>query len=938
MKNIRLTFVEHTELNVTERHFGGNIIATEYTSNGRIDDHFRIAIDELDISDLRYPAGQPDVVYEAGLLVNGSLPDHLLNFFRSLEDRAGQVVLVTPAGSSYTGPAELKRFVELVMEDFGPKIRAIEVGNEYWQYQGESAYGTIANESVLAISEAINSSGYDTDIWVQMANATGKGSDFHQHPTLGWHDRTIEANKAILNQLSERALDAIDGLVEHSYNRDTGQILGDEIDSTNMLWLDVETWREHSRRDYDLALTEWNIRTSNEDQLGIKSASTLIHHFENLMKLGADDMHVWSPQHNTSTDLAGSRHVFLDDETGVVVNTVIGATFDLMSSAIVGKHMLNLRDSGSGDLISTHGYANDTEVTVYVASRSEQSEAVSFSTGGFFDGAILRSATKIGYDSSPESSDGVHWFQPAGQFVQSASVIIDGKSYYLNEHDVNASIEVLHISQSEAVADFSFTLLPYEVVQLTYDLPNDQQFYGTALNDRMIYTSGEQMIRALSGNDTVDSGQNSDTVYGGPGNDHIILGAGDDIGYGEDDDDFISGWGGHDTISGGRGNDTVNGFQGDDEIDGNAGNDHLNGNDGDDTIFGSGGFDRIEGGDGADRLHGGNEADQLFGGAGNDSISGGSGFDRLEGGDDNDVLDGGESTDVLFGGNGNDLIFGGDENDRAFGGTGFDTMNGDDGNDTLFGEGQADILSGGSGDDQLFGGNGVDQLLGGAGNDWLDGGIHNDRLRGGDGHDTLSGGAGFDFLEGEGGNDKLYGGNEADRMTGGAGNDTILGENGADYLFGGNGDDLLDGGASTDVVIGGHGTDILIGGHGNDRMIGGTGNDNLDGGTDNDDIYGGAGFDTISGGFGNDRLSGNFNADIFVFHDFHGHDVINDFEFDNFAERIDFRSLSNLDDFSDVLLNINQVGGDVVISTGTNSSVRLKSISIDNLEENDFTF
>ncbi len=938
MKEVRLTSVQDTDFNITERHFGGNIIATEYTSNGRIDDHFLTAIDELDIFDLRYPAGQPDKVYEAGLLDNDRLPNHVVKFFDSLEGRTGQVVVVTPAGSSYTGPVELQRFVELVMESYGSKVRAFEVGNEYWQYQGESDYGKVANEAVLAISAGIDSQRIDTDIWVQMANASGSSSDFHQHPTLGWQDRTIEANKAIIDQLSERALNAIDGVVEHSYNRDTGQILGNEIDATNMLWLDVETWREHTGRDFDLALTEWNIRTSNEDQLGVKSASTLVQHFENLVKLGADDMHVWSPQHNTTTDLAGSRDVLLDDDTGVVINTVIGATFDLMSSSIVGKSLLNLRDSGSGDFISTHGYANDSEATIYVASRSEQSEAISFSIGSVFDGAVLRSATKIGYDSSAGSSDGVHWFQPEKRFVESSSILVDGEKYFLNEHDANAAVDVLRIPTSQEESAFKFTLRPYELVQLTYSLPGDQQFNGTALNDRMIYASGGQIVRAFAGDDTVDSGQSADTVYGGSGNDHLTLGAGDDVAFGEGDNDFISGWGGNDEIFGGQGNDTVYGFQGDDKIDGNAGNDSLRGDDGKDVIFGSAGFDRIEGGNDADRLYGGDHADQVFGGAGNDSLSGGKGFDRLVGGDGHDVLDGGESADVLFGGNGNDLIYGGLYNDRAFGGPGFDTINGDQGNDTLFGEGQADILSGGSGNDQLFGGHGVDQLLGGAGNDFLDGGIHNDRLRGGEGQDILKGGAGFDFLEGDGGNDELYGGNEADRMTGGSGNDTLMGENGIDYLFGGNQDDLMHGGASADVVIGGHGTDTLSGDEGDDRMIGGTGNDLVNGGTGNDEIYGGAGFDTLTGSEGNDTLYGDFNADTFIFADFHGQDVIEDFEFDNFSERIDFQSISAFSDFSDVQGNMTATGVDVVISTGSNSSVRLSNVKIEDLDENDFVF
>ncbi|MFK7835789.1 MAG: calcium-binding protein [Sulfitobacter sp.] len=938
MRTLTLNGAQDTGFEITERHFGGNIIATRYTDDGRTLNSFREAVDELDISDLRYPAGQPDVVYADGLLINGQLPEHVHRFFTSVEDRDGQVVVVTPTFTSYGGPAELERFAELILREYGPQVRSFEIGNEYWQYQGEAEYGAIANDSVLAITRAMNATGVDANIWVQMANASGAGSDFKNHPTLGWVDRTIEANKTIIDQLSAQALDTIDAVVEHSYLRDTNQLLGDEIDATNMLWLDVETWRDHTGRDYDLALTEWNIRTTNEDQLGVKAASSLLHHFGNLVQLGADEMHVWSPQHNTATDLAGADNVIVDEATGVVKNTVTGATFDLMSSHLVGKSLMDMDVGGAYEYISTHGYASDYELTVYVASRSEETETVSFSTGAAFEGAVLASATLIGYDSGPDSSDGVHWFQPEGRFVESQFTIIDGQRYYLDEHDANASLTELGLTNADRTGSFDFELLPYQVMELTYSLSGGSSMIGTAANDRQIFNAGEQFIRSLDGNDTVDVGQEADTVYGGNGDDHIVLGAGNDLGYGENGNDFLSGWGGNDTLYGGNGNDSLFGYQGDDHIDGNVGNDHLRGDDGNDLLFGSAGFDTLEGGNGADRLYGGNNADHLIGGAGNDTLSGAEGFDRLEAGDGDDVLDGGGSTDGLFGGIGNDALFGGDDNDRLMGGAGFDTLNGDAGDDTLMGEGQADVLSGGTGNDALYGGSGVDQLRGDSGDDLLDGGVHNDRLRGGDGNDTLLGGAGFDFLEGEEGNDELYGGNEADRMTGGAGNDTMMGENGVDYLFAGNQDDFVDGGAGADTVIGGHGDDTVLGGGDNDRILGGTGNDAIDGGTGNDTVYAGAGFDTITGGDGNDALYGDFNADTFVFADGHGHDVIHDFEASNMAERIDLRGVSAFSSFANLQQSMRQENADVVITTDGRSSIRIQDAIIEELDENDFVF
>ncbi|MEP5728189.1 MAG: calcium-binding protein [Sulfitobacter sp.] len=938
MVDLRLTDAQDTGFEITERHFGGNIIASKYTDDGRAVDSFLDAVDELDISDLRYPAGQPDAIYADGLLINGQLPDHVHAFFASVDDRPGQVVMVTPTFEAYGGATELERFAQLVLEQYGDKVRSFEIGNEYWQEQGEAEYGTIANDSALAINNAIQTTGIDANIWVQMANASGAGSDFHAHPSLGWIDRTIEANKTIIDQLSPEVLETIDALVEHSYLRDTNQLIGDEIDATNMLWLDIHTWQDHAGREFDLALTEWNIRTSNEEQLGVKAASSLLHHFENLIQLGADEMHVWSPQHNSATDLAGSDFVIVDEDTGVVKNTVTGAAYDLMSSNLVGKNLFDVQVGGADDYISTHAYANDHEATIYVASRSEDVETISFSLGDVFEGAVLSTATLVGYDDSADSSDGIHWFQPEERFVESDYVIVEGERYYLDEHDAQAAIDRVDIGNAAETGTFSFELKPYQVIELTYGFPNGTSVVGTNLDDRQTYDAGAQYVRALEGNDTVNVGIDADTVYGGDGNDHIILGADNDYGSGDAGDDFLSGWGGEDTLTGGEGQDTLYGFQGNDYIDGNVGNDDLRGDDGDDVILGSAGFDTLNGGIGADRLYGGANADHLIGGAGNDTLSGGDGFDRLEAGDGDDVLDGGASTDALFGGIGNDAIFGGDDNDRALGGAGFDTINGDDGNDTILGEGQADVLSGGNGNDEIYGGSGVDQLIGGTGDDLLDGGIHNDRLRGGEGQDTLIGSAGFDFLEGEEGDDVLYGGNEADRMTGGAGNDTVLGQNGQDYLFAGNQDDYVDGGADNDTVIGGHGDDTVLGDSGNDRILGGTGNDTIEGGTGNDTIFAGAGFDTIEGGTGNDELFGNFNADTFVFADGHGQDEIVDFEAANFAEVIDFRGISAFSDFAGLRQSMRQEDNDVVITTDAQSSVRIRNTDIEELDENDFVF
>lgn len=334
--------------------------------------------------------------------------------------------------------------------------------------------------------------------------------------------------------------------------------------------------------------------------------------------------------------------------------------------------------------------------------------------------------------------------------------------------------------------------------------------------------------------------------------------------------------------------------------------------DGDDTVTGNGGDNTISLGAGSDLAHGAEGADL---------IEGDDGFDWLDGGAGADALFGGAQADNLWGGSGDDSLYGEEGNDRLFGGIGDDTGEGGSGDDVFFGEAGRDLGRGGAGDDRLYGGGDADTLEGGDGNDLLDGGFQEDRLIGGLGDDTLEGGAGFDWLEGGDGRDVLRGGAQADNLFGGAGDDTLEGEGGADRLFGEDGNDRITGGGQFD------------------RIWGGEGNDLIDGAGGGDALRGGAGFDTILGGAGDDTLRGDFNADIFVFRDGDGSDVIEDFDASNGFEKIDLTGLSAITDFADLAANhLSQDGPDAIITSGTGEVIRLTGVAMGDLDETDFLF
>lgn len=315
---------------------------------------------------------------------------------------------------------------------------------------------------------------------------------------------------------------------------------------------------------------------------------------------------------------------------------------------------------------------------------------------------------------------------------------------------------------------------------------------------------------------------------------------------------------------------------------------------------------------------------QLMGSTGADTIRASFGEDYISAGSGNDMIQGEGGRDTIYGGNGNDTISGGDSADLVIGGSGNDNLQGNSGADTITGDA------------------GNDAILGGGGNDVIRGGAQEDSIAGGAGDDRIFGDGGFDLLRGGDGNDTLDGGHQADNLYGDAGNDLLLGGAGFDRLFGGDGNDVAEGGDTGDALFGQLGDDTLRGEDGNDRFFGGQGNDSIEGGNGDDAMTGGAGFDRLDGGAGNDLLVGSYNADTFVFRDLaggFGNDTINDFAATNVFERIDLSDVSAITNFSDLMTNhATQVGHNVLIDAGHNSSVLLRGVDMADLDISDFIF
>jgi len=776
MRYIELDTYIDANLEVTGQHFGGNVLYTRNTQAGNPDPNYVMAVDELDIQYIRYPAGQPDVAYIDGVIVDGYLPDHLVNFLESARENGWQVLIVTPTHEAYPGADLIGDFAELIVRDFSDVVHAFEIGNEYWNHQTETSYGQVANDSVLEIADGLRAAGVDKPIWVQMGDAGGWESEFHaRNDDRGWLTRTIEANDTIIDQISGEAFAEIDGVVEHFYLRGGDQFIDTSSLNDQMIGLDYSIWKNYVGENATLNITEWNIRSSNLDQLGIRAASSLVAHFSHIVELGADEAYLWPPHLNTSSDLAGSNEVLVDQETGVVINSVGGAVFDLMSSSLPGLEYLPSGVTGDSQRIVHHLYGGNDRAVVYLSSRSEEIETVHYSLGEYFQGFVLTSALRIGYDSS--TSDGRHYNYRTRSWDQSEVITVLGEDYVINEHDVQATVEALDVSSQMPNEYYEVELLPYQVVELVFEVPDFNVIEGSDSRDIISGSDEDDWILLFNGADSVTAGDGSDTISGGLGDDYINSGSGNDSVEAGDGDDSIRGWGG------------------DDSLFGNAGADDIKGSFGRDVIFGGSGDDTLFGGDWNDTLYGGLGDDLLFGGNGQDWLVTGEGQDTLDGGPGRDTMsfeEAGEGVTVWTGWQtveiGMDIVqFSNFEVVRATGFSDRITVLVDDmefvglgGNDFFdISDGFENTVYAGDGDDKIFVFSGYSNSLhGGAGRDYflileggneVTGGIGDDKFvfnnskpdifhyDQGDGSDVVSG---FDYSE-----DKVYLGRELQDQT-----------------------------------------------------------------------------------------------------------------------------------------------------------------------------
>jgi Ca2+-binding RTX toxin-like protein len=388
------------------------------------------------------------------------------------------------------------------------------------------------------------------------------------------------------------------------------------------------------------------------------------------------------------------------------------------------------------------------------------------------------------------------------QFNPDSGVMLPGPDGILNDNPLTLDVDESADNIVDTNADpVGASLLTPLVVR------NNPATAGTDTN-YLRYTGGDHVV--LGGTDPGNASNPS-------GNDILIAGIGDDTLYGD---------GGNDNLEGGFGNDIINAGAGDDIVRDMGGDDNIKAGNGNDVVHAGPGLDLVMGGKGQDFIVLGTDmGSEVFAGEGNDFILGNKNAERILGNEGDDWLE----TGTFDGAPGDnfDEIFARDEVN------GHDVFLGDGGFDEFIAEG---------GDDIMVGSPGRGKMVGMSGWDWA---TYKDNLSGVDADFTR--GIVFDENPTPPANGTLDGYEGVEGLSGSRFNDTLTGsdvvaEERLPAAQGGTegfqGSALNQAGinriAGLQAVVGAGVTsfsagEIILGGDGSDRIMGRGGDDIIDG-------------------------------------------------------------------------------------------------------------
>lgn len=564
---------------ISEGNFGANFLfdrdAVDEASIGTGGGAYINAVRELDLKTLRYPGGaisettfdldDPNSSVQNGVAVTG-LKDFLQ--FCGAEDAKAIVVLPTVRwlssardGSGHrTSEVDQRQVYTFVMRtlrdahEAGTSLDAIELGNEWWGF-GLTAteYGRVASDLAAIAQRAINNFAdevgrkwVEPDIIVQL----GHGAD------------GTEETADIFSEFNRKEMSAVDGLVTHRYMRNEFDNVGSDGAIRSYLGMfnvwDALADARGVDTNFSRYVTEWNVAGPHEDETGLRSASSMITLFREMMICGVTDASVWAIQQNNNQALALSNGLPGSDWSGLSIN---GAIFQMMKESIQGMRLVasqSAQDAGeqARDPFAIAAFANSSKAVVFISSRDRDGLQKDFEVSDLVSGAHYAYVEVLGVAASDHPED-----------PNAAPVI---RRYFVNAlEDGSVSLDIAAWETAKV------TIFGASKGINAKGSSGRDAIYGSDFSDRVNSADGNDWIEGFSGADRIFTGQGRDRVLAGAGDDRVDLGEGNDA---------AEGGSGNDTLLGGSGNDRLKGGEGNDRLVGGAGQDTLMGGSGEDTF------------------------------------------------------------------------------------------------------------------------------------------------------------------------------------------------------------------------------------------------------------------------------------------------------------------------------------------------------------------
>jgi RTX calcium-binding nonapeptide repeat (4 copies) len=563
--------ITYSDSAVGSQLFGANMLFMRDFKKGELHQNpnmiskpFSNAIDDLSVGTLRYPGGtvteelfdlfDPNSNFQTNTAVMG-----LSSFLTYCAESNRSMTITLPTmrflGSETDGQGMrkeavdfelVKAFITQLLTDAlskGVNVSGVEIGNEWYVDGAMTAveYGRIASKMASAVGEAIDQfrEGHSLDQdWAppEIIVQVGQGGSAERGGT-----------QAIFEEFNSEELSYVDGIVTHRY--------------LNGVWINgwaydpFDTWSDLAsalgdNRDFTRYVTEWNVCSRHTSEIGLRSASSLIALFSEMVVAGVDQASVWAICQNNNQNLTISTGLPGDFRQGLSIN---GEAFRLLSESVQGKHHVDINGSSVGSAEPgasswVEVYSGGGETVVFVSERSGSASQFEIDLGGLTEGYTHLWATKIGV------ADGVDPLDP------NAIPVIT----VLSEHDLLGDHGIL------------FQLMPWEVVRITFTIVDEGVFMsgqrssdimeGSYFDDRIFGCGGADTITGGGLDDAIHGGVGADLLFGGRGSDKLIGGRGDDVLSGSDDNDAIFGGQGNDRIFGGEGSDRLEGGLGFDAI------------------------------------------------------------------------------------------------------------------------------------------------------------------------------------------------------------------------------------------------------------------------------------------------------------------------------------------------------------------------------------